>query len=125
MTSLLLAGSTAFAGTYKTINPKEAKAMIDKKKGKPFLLDVRTKEEYNGPAGHIKGAKLIPIGEIDSRLGEIEKQKEKDVIVYCAVGGRSSRVSRLLASKGFKKIYNMVGGMTEWNRLGYEVEKSD
>lgn len=108
-------------GGYKNISPAEAKKMIEASDGNLLILDVRTEGEYNSQEGHIEGAKLIPIQVIDARLGEIENFRNSDIIVYCAVGGRSSRVSSLLAEKGFQRVYNMTGGIREWNRLGFKT----
>jgi rhodanese-related sulfurtransferase/rubrerythrin len=74
------------------------------------LLDVRQPKEYE--AGHLAGAILIPIKELPERLGELEK--EKPVIVYCAVGGRSKAAAQLLAGKDFASVYNMAGGIKAW-----------
>ena len=74
------------------------------------LLDVRQPKEYE--AGHLAGAKLIPLKELPGRLDELEK--EKPVIVYCAVGGRSKAAAQLLAGKDFASVYNMAGGIKAW-----------
>ncbi|MBU3937510.1 MAG: sulfurtransferase [Proteobacteria bacterium] len=74
------------------------------------LLDVRQPKEYE--QGHLAGAMLIPLKELPGRLGELEK--EKPVIVYCAVGGRSKAAAQLLAGKDFASVYNMAGGIKAW-----------
>ncbi len=74
------------------------------------LLDVRQPKEYE--EGHLAGAKLIPLKELPGRLAELEK--EKPVIVYCAVGGRSKAAAQLLAGKDFASVYNMAGGIKAW-----------
>ncbi|MDX8389372.1 MAG: rhodanese-like domain-containing protein [Mariprofundaceae bacterium] len=85
----------------------------------PFmLLDVRTVEEY--AEGHIAGATLIPVQELDKRLAEIPHGKR--VYVYCHSGVRSARASKLLAERGFKNIENMKGGIVAWKDAGYPVE---
>lgn len=75
------------------------------------LLDVRQPKEYE--EGHLAGAKLIPLKELPGRLEELEK--EKPVIVYCAVGGRSKAAAQLLAGKDFASVYNMAGGIKAWH----------
>jgi len=123
-TTLVMLNYACSAGSgYTNITPVEAKEMIASGHEKLLVLDVRTQGEYNGPYGHIKGAKLIPINMIQNRLGELEEYRNLPVIVYCAVGGRSSKVSSFLSSQGFAKVHNMMGGMIEWNRLGFKVEK--
>ena len=74
------------------------------------LLDVRQPKEYE--EGHLAGAILIPLKELPSRLGELAR--EKPVIVYCAVGGRSKAAAQLLAGKDFASVYNMAGGIKAW-----------
>ncbi len=78
------------------------------------LLDVRTEGEFNGNLGHLPGAILIPIQELDSRLKELDKYKDKEIIVYCRSGNRSGTGARILNEKGFNAV-NMLGGMIEWN----------
>lgn len=75
------------------------------------ILDVRQPGEYQ--EGHIAGAKLVPMGELGDRLGELER--DKPVLVYCAIGGRSRVAAQLLAGKGFDKVLNLKGGIKAWN----------
>ncbi|QJP34411.1 rhodanese-like domain-containing protein [Nonlabens sp. Ci31] len=65
-----------------------------------LLLDVRTSSEFNG--SHIEGSKNIPVQVIDQKLSSLDK--EKPVIVYCAMGGRSNIAAAKLKSKGFKVV---------------------
>ena len=60
------------------------------------------------------GAKLIPIGDLEKRLAELDR--EKPIIVYCAIGGRSRVAAQMLAGKGFSKIYNLSGGIKAWEK---------
>lgn len=99
----------------KNITAKEVKQLLSEGK-KPFLLDVRTEQEFNGPMGHIEGAVLIPVQELDKRVEELADQKDEEIIVYCRSGNRSRVASAMLMQKGFK-VVNMVGGMKAWNKL--------
>lgn len=74
------------------------------------LLDVRQPAEYE--AGHLAGAILIPLKELPDR--QLELAKEKPVVVYCAIGGRSKVAAQLLAGLGFATVYNMAGGIKAW-----------
>jgi len=86
----------------------------------PFImLDVRTPKEY--AEGHIKGAVLIPVQVLETRLSEVPKDKQ--VYVYCYSGTRSSRASKMLAKHGFTNIENVVGGIKAWKHAGYPVVK--
>ena len=81
-----------------------------------LLLDVRTVDEFDGPLGHIAGAVLIPIQELEQRIDELNEHKEKEIIVICRSGNRSQIGTRILISHGINAV-NMVGGMKAWNDL--------
>jgi len=84
----------------------------------PFLmLDVRTPEEF--AEGHIAGARLIPVQELEKRLAEVPKDRQ--VYVYCRSGARSARASRMLFRAGFTNIENVTGGIQAWQTAGYPV----
>ncbi len=104
-------------GIYKGITVDEAYEMI--KNGGYQILDVRTPEEYS--EGHIAGSVLIPVSELGKRLDELEK--ELPVVVYCRSGKRSAKASEILKKAGFKEIYNVLGGITDWSAKGYPIEK--
>lgn len=102
--------------TFKSIPPTDVCNFV-KQHPDVILLDVRTKEEYDGSShpehGTFRNAINIPIQELDSRLTELEKYKDREMIVYCSYSKRSSRASYLLAQHGFAKIMNMEGGLSE------------
>lgn len=77
-----------------------------------LILDVRSKWEYMG--GHIPGAINIPHDQLDSRLGEILPFKNKDVVLYCASGGRVVTAAKILSSGGFSKLLHLDGDMNGW-----------
>jgi len=81
------------------------------------ILDVRNQSEYD--SGHIRNAKLIPVFELEGRLGELNKSDE--ILVYCKLGGRSSTASQILVDNDFLYVYNMLGGVTAWMDEGYQV----
>ena len=84
-----------------------------------YLLDVREPDEY--AAGHIPGITLIPMGEVASRLAELPRDKE--IIVTCRTGNRSSQIADLLREQGFTNVHNMTGGIVAWEEAGYAVEQ--
>jgi rhodanese-related sulfurtransferase/rubrerythrin len=95
----------------KSIEAGEAKKfMAEHKEGGYTLLDVRQPNEYEDE--HIPGAKLIPLPGLKEGLSELDKQKP--VIAYCAIGGRSLAAAQLLSGLGFKEIYNLKGGIKAW-----------
>lgn len=78
------------------------------------LIDVRTTNEYR--SGHIEGASLHNIRNIDFEENMDKLDKNKPVLVYCKSGGRSSRAASVLQKKGFTNIYNLEGGFTAWSQ---------
>lgn len=74
------------------------------------ILDVREEVEY--AFGHIEGAKSIPLGELENRINEINKDLE--IYVVCRTGKRSDFAAKKLAANGFKKVFNVVPGITAW-----------
>lgn len=83
-----------------------------------FILDVRSGDEYD--SGHIQGAVLIPVSELEGRLEELPE--DKPIIVYCRSGSRSASAAGILVENGFGEVYDMGGGITEWMEKGYPVE---
>ncbi|HID12043.1 MAG TPA: rhodanese-like domain-containing protein [Candidatus Latescibacteria bacterium] len=88
------------------IPPSEAAELI--RAGKVLVLDVRTMEEYR--EGHITPSLLIPHQEVEKRKKEILAYGDRPILVYCRSGRRSSIAAEELIKKGFKKVYNLVGG---------------
>ena len=85
------------------------------------LIDVRQPGEYE--FARIEGAKLIPLGEILSRMDEIDPAR--DTVILCKMGGRSARAIEVLERSGFKgKLRNLAGGITAWsNEVDPKVPK--
>lgn len=77
------------------------------------LLDVREPEEFNNTLGHIAQARLLPLGQLQSRLAELDPQRP--VISVCRSGARSAQATVLLQRAGFKRVANLAGGMLRWN----------
>ena len=86
------------------------KARLDR--GDKFqFIDVREPNEYQ--IASIPGAKLIPLGDVPKRVGELDPNTE--VIVHCKMGGRSAKACDFLRQSGFKNVKNMLGGITAWS----------
>lgn len=92
----------------------------ENKKDKDYvLIDVRTQYEFK--SGHIEGALLIDINS-DSFDREISKlDKNKVYLLYCRSANRSSHAMSIMKGKGFTRVYNMQGGMLEYERLNFPV----
>ncbi len=91
------------------VTPAEVEKWLKEKKEVQFI-DVREEEEYR--VGHIEGVKLIPLTELKERKDEIDKGKE--TVLICRSGNRSSHACSYLSSLGHTKLFNMVGGMLNW-----------
>jgi len=105
---------------FNFVSPKEAMDIINDKKTKVTILDVRTQGEYES-TGYIKNAILIPVGELSSKIDELKKFKEHKIIVYCASGSRSVSASRILYKHNYNP-HNMNGGINNWVRSGFDIK---
>ncbi|MFX0000821.1 MAG: rhodanese-like domain-containing protein [Candidatus Hodarchaeota archaeon] len=107
--------------SYTNILPDEAFNMMSNSTFYPdlIILDVRTQEEYN--SNHICNATLIPLGDLESRISELQPFKDTEIIVYCRSGSRSAEASVILVSYNFTKVFNMLGGILAWISQGYDV----
>ncbi len=112
---------------HQNISVEEVKEKIESEKNDYILIDVRTLPEYTGPLGHLADAPLYPIQNLNSSYKDLEKYQEtgKDLILYCRSGNRSNQAAKLLTEKGFENVYNMEGGMREWNQKYGRPEGSD
>jgi rhodanese-related sulfurtransferase len=108
---------------HKNIEPDKLCSLDE---SKVIFLDVRTPAEFNGTAeqkfGALKNAINIPVQELEKRMNELEKYKDKEIVVYCSHSHRSPRASYMLTQKGFTHITNMLGGMSVWKD---EVKNKD
>lgn len=81
-----------------------------------ILLDVRTKDEFEGKAdpdyGTLKNAINISVDELQQKLPELQKYKQREILVYCSHSHRSPRAAYLLTQNGFSHVVNMLGGMS-------------
>jgi rhodanese-related sulfurtransferase len=101
------------AQTVPTITPEEVEALIASD-STCVILDVRTKEEFNGESGHIAGSLLIPVQELERRMSELDLYKHRQIVAVCRSGNRSGHATSMLNNNGFA-ARNMVGGMVRWN----------
>lgn len=85
---------------------------------RPFVLDVRQPDEFR--TGHIVSAKLIPLGELGSRINELPKDKE--IVCVCATGSRSRSATKMLIRAGYNAV-DMKGGMMSWSGNGFTTKK--
>lgn len=101
-----------FNKNVKNVSGDEATKLIREAKDL-VILDVRSKGEYL--SGHINGSKLMPVGEIASRISELENFRGKPILVHCASGGRSPKAVNVLLKNKFGPIYHMNHGLSGFN----------
>ena len=104
------------ASMVQNIDAPTAQKLL-RENAKVYLLDVRTPAEYSEV--RLEGAHLIPIDKLLSRIAEIPK--DRPILVYCAVGSRSSQVAEYLAGHGYPSVYNLNGGIWAWKLRKFPV----
>jgi rhodanese-related sulfurtransferase len=103
----------------KEVKPTEALQLINHKNA--FVLDVREANEYKG--GHVLNSTLIPLGTLKARLDELEKYRDRPMVVVCRSGSRSGTACAILAKHGYAQAYNLAGGVLAWQRNNLPLEK--
>lgn len=97
-------------GTGNNLSPAQATLKINREEA--VVVDVRESNEWTN--GHIPNARHIALGQLEKRLHEIEKFKDRPVIVCCASGNRSANACKQLQKAGFSQVFNLAGGVTAW-----------
>jgi rhodanese-related sulfurtransferase len=99
-------------GADGVVNVSATEAVMLMSRSKPLILDVRDATEF--ASGHIQGAKNIPIAELAGRMKEIEKFKDKPVLVHCQKGMRAKGACSILKAQQFSQLRNLQGGLDTW-----------
>jgi len=89
--------------------------------GEALVLDIRDNGEFNG--GRIPKSKNIPLADLDKRIDDLARFKDKPVIITCRTNTRAGAAARLLKAKGFSNVRQLDGGFTAWQRASLPVEK--
>jgi rhodanese-related sulfurtransferase len=90
-------------------------------RGKTTVVDVRNPDEF--ATGHLRDAKNIPLADLTGRIGELDKSKNRTVVVLCQSGARSDKAVRQLAAAGFDDVCSLEGGLSAWQAAGLPVTK--
>jgi len=85
------------------------------------VLDVREDREFQ--QGHIANAVHIPLGQLNKRLSDLEKFRDRTLVAYCRSGQRSNSAAALLRKQGFASVYNLAGGIVAWQNANLPVTK--
>ncbi len=102
-----------------SVNPTQAVQLINREKA--VVVDVCAPDEY--AAGHVVGAKNLPLGELEAKLPGLVKNKATPVVLVCASGMRSRRAVAVARKLGYENAHSLSGGLAAWRSASLPVEK--
>jgi rhodanese-related sulfurtransferase len=102
------------------LSPNAAVQLINREKA--VVIDVSEADEF--AAGHIGGAKNIPVNEIEAKLAGAVKNKALPLVLVCSTGARAKRVEAAAKKLGFDNVQTMAGGLKAWKAANLPIEKS-
>lgn len=103
----------------KEVSPVQAVQLINRRDA--VILDVREASEF--ASGHIVNARHVPVTEIEKRIKELEKFKQRPIVVSCRSGSRSAAACGVLRKSGFTEVFALKGGILAWQQAGMPVDK--
>ena len=106
-------------GGVENLTPSQATLLMNREDA--LVLDVRETGEWS--SGHITGARHITLAQLEKRMSEIEKFKDRPIIVVCATGNRSSSACGQLKKGGFEKVFSLGGGISGWAEANLPLTK--
>jgi rhodanese-related sulfurtransferase len=118
-TMLLWPEISRFAGGGGAVGTLEATRLMNQ--GGSLVLDVREAAEF--AAGHLPRARNIPLAELNKRVEEIARFRDKPVLVTCKGGTRSGSACRMLKGAGFTNVVPLKGGVVAWEQASLPVER--
>jgi rhodanese-related sulfurtransferase len=115
----LFAGLLAYINhkSGKGLSPQQVTQIINQDNG--LVLDIREHKDYE--RGHIVDAINIPLAKLAERVVELDKKKDRPIIVVCQMGHSAAEAVKLLQERGFERVARMSGGMSEWHVQGLPV----
>jgi rhodanese-related sulfurtransferase len=96
-----------------SLSPQQAINMVNAEQG--LFLDLRDGADFK--QGHIADAVHIPAAKLADRMGELDKHRERPIVLVCKMGQQSGVAGKQLRGAGFSRVYKMAGGMLEWSNL--------
>lgn len=106
------------ANSLSTLSPRQ----LDQRLASgtpPLLLDVREYPEF--AAGHLAGARMIPLAELESQMADLPRDRE--IVTVCRTGRRSAQAADALRRNGFSSVSDLGGGITAWEKAGLSLER--
>ena len=121
---LVISGCAAGNRSVADLTPAEAEKMIktNQRDSAFVILDVRTPEEFN--SGHLAGAVNVDYRSSDFQNKIDELSKSRTYLLYCRTGHRSANALSLMKSKGYQRVYNMLGGITRWREENRDISEN-
>ncbi|MCG5499688.1 rhodanese-like domain-containing protein [Ectothiorhodospira lacustris] len=111
---------TRLTRKYKVLGPADVVRIMNQ--DQTVVVDVREEGEAR-QTGKIAGARHIPLTKFKDRFTEINKFKDKAVVVYCQTGARSGQACNTLVKNGFENVVNLQGGVLAWESAGLPLSK--
>ena len=103
-----------------SLTPARAVQLINREKA--VVIDVCETEEF--AAGHVNGAKNVPLGQLEERLPAMVKNKALPLVLVCASGARANRAVAIAKKLGYDNAQAMAGGLKAWREASLPVEKA-
>ncbi len=103
----------------KALSPQQLTYLVNREEA--VVVDLREAKDYK--QGHIVDAVNIPFNKANERLSELERYRDRPMVLVCKMGHSSSALGKTLASKGFDKVHRLGGGMMEWENMQLPVVK--
>ena len=106
-------------GNKTLLTPVEATILINREDA--VTVDVRTQGDFE--KGHLPNARHLPLADLERRGTELEKFRTRPLILYCNRGVTATKGIAILKKAGFEKLYNLQGGLYEWEKAGYPITR--
>jgi rhodanese-related sulfurtransferase len=118
--AMLMWPAVSGGGGLGALKPTDAVMLMNREKA--VVVDVCEPTEF--AAGHVTGARNVPLSELEAKLPTTVKNKATPVILVCASGARSNRALSIARKLGYEKVHSLAGGMGAWRSASLPVEKS-
>ncbi len=107
-------------GQGRGLTPQDMVQLMNREKA--VVIDVCEPDEF--AKGHVIGAKNLPLGQLESQLAQVVKNKSAQVVMVCQVGARSARAAAMAAKLGYENVQSLQGGLKAWQAASMPVEKA-
>lgn len=118
--AMLVLPAVTAGGRAGSLNPTQAVQLMNREKA--AVVDVCEPGEF--AAGHVVGAKNVPLSQLEAKLPGTVKNKATPVILVCASGMRSNRAVAIAKKLGYENVHSLSGGMGAWRSASLPVEKA-